>query len=107
MAGSLLGLEVYHIHCKVFVYSLYKGRTIIFLEGGGGMQNIEKNCLQGLTRQNKLFANIIRIKKIVCIEVRETFFLEFLNFLTKASEQHKERRLVVVSLSFTSDAFRL
>ena len=49
-----------------------KGRTIIFLEGGGG-GNIEKNCLQGLQRQNKLFANIICIKKIVCIEVRETF----------------------------------
>ena len=42
--------------------------------GGGGMKNIEKNCLQGLKRQNKLFANIICIKKIVCIEVRETFF---------------------------------
>ena len=42
------------------------------------MKNIEKNCLQGLTRQNKLLANIIRIKKIVCIEVRETIF--FLNF---------------------------
>ena len=36
------------------------------------MKNIEKNCLQGLKRQNKLFANIICIKKIVCIEVRET-----------------------------------
>ena len=60
--------------------------------GGGGMKNIEKNCLQGLKRQNKLFANIICIKKIVCIEVRETF----LNFLTKTSEQHKERLLVVV-----------
>ena len=45
--------------------------------GGGGMKNIEKNCLQGLKRQNKLFANIICIKKIVCIEVKETFF----NFL--------------------------
>ena len=57
----------------------HKGRTIIFLEGGGGggMKNIEKNCLQGLKRQNKLFANIICIKKIVCIEVRETFFLIF------------------------------
>ena len=42
--------------------------------GGGGMKNIEKNCLQGLKRQNKLFANIICIKKIVCIEVREIFF---------------------------------
>ena len=30
----------------------------------------------------------------------------FLNFLTKTSEQHKERLLVVVSLSFISDAFR-
>ena len=48
------------------------------------MKNIEKNCLQGLKRQNKLFANIICIKKIVCIEVRETFF-EFFNFLTKTS----------------------
>ena len=34
------------------------------------MKNIEKNCLQGLKRQNKLFANIICIKKIVCIAVR-------------------------------------
>ena len=46
--------------------------------GGGGMKNIEKNCLQGLKRQNKLFANIICIKKIVCIEVRETFFHFFI-----------------------------
>ena len=61
------------------------------------MKNTEKNCLQGLKRQNKLFAKIICIKKIVCIEVRETFF-KFLNFLTKTSEQHKERLLVVVSL---------
>ena len=34
------------------------------------MKNIEKNCLQGLKRQNKLFANIICRKKIVCIAVR-------------------------------------
>ena len=67
------------------------------------MKNIEKNSSQGLKRQSKLFANNICIKKIVCIEVRETFF----NFLTKTSEQHKERLLVVVSLSFISDAFRL
>ena len=71
------------------------------------MKNIEKNCLQGLKRQNKLFANIICIKKIVCIEVRETFFIFFFYFLTKTSEQYKERPLVVVSLSFISDAFRL
>ena len=36
------------------------------------MKNIEKSCLQGLKRQNKLFANIICIKKMVYIEVRET-----------------------------------
>ncbi len=40
-----------------------KGRTIIFLEGGGGVKNIEINCLQGLERQNKLFANTICITK--------------------------------------------
>ena len=38
------------------------------------MKNIEKNCLHGLKRKNKLFANIICIEKIVCIEVRETLF---------------------------------
>ena len=38
------------------------------------MKNIEKNCLQGLKRQNKLFANIICIKKIVCIEVGDISF---------------------------------
>ncbi len=38
-----------------------KGRTIIFLEGG--MKNIEKNCLQGLERLNKLFAKMICITK--------------------------------------------
>ena len=27
------------------------------------MKNIEKNCLQGLKRQNKLLANMICIKK--------------------------------------------
>ena len=73
------------VSCSLVVWDntilLCKGRTIIFLDegggggGGGGMKNIEKNCLQGLKRQNKLFANIICIKKkIVCIEVRETFF---------------------------------
>ena len=42
------------------------------------MKNIEKNCLQGLKRQTKLFANIICIKKkIVCVEVSETFFFIF------------------------------
>ena len=35
-----------------------------------GVKNIEKNCLQGLKRQNKLFANIICLKKTVCIAVR-------------------------------------
>ena len=34
-----------------------RGWTIIFLDGG--MENIEKNCLQGLKRQNKMLANII------------------------------------------------
>lgn len=33
------------------------------------MEDIEKNCLQGLKRQNKLHANMIRKTKI---EVRET-----------------------------------
>ena len=36
---------------------ILRGRTIIFLERG--MKNIENNCLQGLKRQNKLFANVI------------------------------------------------
>ena len=67
------------------------------------MKNIEKNCLQGLKRQNKLFANIICIKKNSLHRSQKLF----LNFLTKTSEQHKERLLVVVSLSFISDAFRL
>ena len=31
------------------------------------MKNIEKNCLQGLKRQNKLLANIICVKKVVSI----------------------------------------
>ena len=35
------------------------------------MENMEKNCLQGLKRQNILLANMMCIKK-VCIEVRET-----------------------------------
>ena len=48
------------------------------------MKNIENNCLQGLKRQNKLFANIIYVlKKIVCIEVRETFFFSFFSFFNK------------------------
>ena len=53
---------------------LLLGTDHYFSGGGGGMKNIEKNCLQGLKRQKKLFANIVCIKKIVCIEVRETFF---------------------------------
>ena len=71
------------------------------------MKNIEKNCLQGLKRQNKLFANIICIKKNSLHRSQRNFFLIFFYFLTKTSEQHKERLLVVVSLSFISDAFRL
>ena len=31
------------------------------------MKNIEKNCLQGLKRQNKLLANTKCVKKLVCI----------------------------------------
>ena len=63
--------EIFH-HCRQrcteetarpydFGFSSSKGRTIIFLEGrwGGGMRNIEKNCLQGLKRQNELFADVI------------------------------------------------
>ena len=68
------------------------------------MKNIEKNCLQGLKRQNKLFANIICNKKNSLHRSQRNFFF---NFLTKTSEQHKERLLVVVSLSFISNAFRL
>ena len=30
---------------------------------GGGMKNIEQNCLQGLKRQNKLHTNTICVKK--------------------------------------------
>ena len=82
VSNLLESLEIYYIY-KLFhkVFTLInlakrnKGRTIIFLDGGGGMKNIEKNCLQGLKRQNKLFANIICIKKIGCIEVRETFLI--------------------------------
>ena len=68
------------------------------------MENIEKNCLQGLKRQNKLFENIICIKKNSLHRGQRNFFF---NFLTKTSEQYKERLLVVVSLPFISDAFRL
>ena len=35
------------------------------------MKNIEKNCLQGLKRQNKLFANMICVKKLVCISEKK------------------------------------
>ena len=39
-----------------------KGRTIIFLEGGGGMKNPEKNCLQNQKSPNKLFADMKKRK---------------------------------------------
>ena len=64
---------------SVLFQGLIREGPLFFLGGGVGMTNIEKNCLQGLKRQNKLFANIICIKKIVCIEVRE-FFFNFLIF---------------------------
>ena len=38
------------------------------------MKNIEKNCLQGLKRQNKLFANIICIKKNSLHRSQKLFF---------------------------------
>lgn len=45
--------------------------TIDFFGGGGGMKNNEKNCLQGLERQNKknkLFAKTQYVQQnIVCI----------------------------------------
>ena len=64
------------LQALVFVLALFavietKGRTIIFLEGGGGggegMKNIEKKYVQGLNRQNKLLANMICVKTLVCI----------------------------------------
>ncbi len=45
------------------VKEVSKGWPNFFLEGGG-MKIIEKNCLQGLERQNKLFANTICVTKI-------------------------------------------
>ena len=64
-----------HLQALVFVLALFavietKGRTIIFLGGGGGgegMKNIEKKYVQGLNRQNKLLANMICVKILVCI----------------------------------------
>ena len=44
-------------------FGSFLGTDHYFSGGGGGMKNIEKNCLQGLKRQNKLFANIICTKK--------------------------------------------
>lgn len=43
---------------------LFKDRPLFFfVKGGGGegreLRNIERNCLQGLKRKNKLFANVI------------------------------------------------
>ena len=56
------------------------------------MENIETNCLHGLKRQNKLLANMICIKKIVCIEVRETC-----NLLLKKKISKLKFRLKVCS----------
>ena len=42
---------------------LRDGTLFFWGEGGEGMENIEKNCLQGLKRQNKLLPNMICIKK--------------------------------------------
>ena len=48
-----------------------------FLEAGGGgggggcMKSIEKNCLHGLKRQNKLLANMMCVKKLVCISKKK------------------------------------
>ena len=36
------------------------------------MENIEKNCLQGLKRPSKLLENMMCRRKILFIEVRET-----------------------------------
>ena len=44
-----------------------KGRTIIFLEGEGGIRNLKKNCLQSLKRQNKLFAQLQNKNKMFAI----------------------------------------
>ena len=40
-------------------------------EWGVGMKNIEKNCLQGLKRQNKLLATTKCVKKLVCISKKK------------------------------------
>ena len=44
------------------------------------MKNIEKKCLQGLKRQNKLFANIICIKKNSLQRSQRNVFFNFLIF---------------------------
>ena len=55
--------------------------------GGGGMRNIEKNCLQGLKRQNKLFANG---KKIVCTKMmlKKKMFAETYMFKKMFAEEN-------------------
>ena len=55
------------------------------------MKNIEKNCLQGLKRQNKLFANIICIKKNSLHRSQRNFFFNFFN--------EDERRLALIVCS--------
>jgi hypothetical protein len=45
-------------------WDYHKGRTIIFLEGGGNGKFL--NCLQRQKSANKLFADIEKRKKIVC-----------------------------------------
>ena len=50
------------------------------------MTNIEKNCLQGIKRQKKLLANMICVKKIVCVSKK--MFAEVHKFKKKVAEEN-------------------
>ncbi len=51
------------------------------------MKNIEKNCLQGLERQNKLFANTICITK-TSKNFEKNMFEEVHKLKKKFAEEH-------------------
>ena len=54
--GAYYESGLYTVQSRARVGQSAKGRTIIFLEGGD--EKFEKECLQSLKRQNKLFAQL-------------------------------------------------
>ena len=99
---------VYLLKLKIQLFncwgSQYLGTDHYF--SGGGMRNMEKNCLQGLKRQNKVFANTICVWKMFAgksdkpSKILVSKLIQIITESNKLTQGHKNMELGTSKFSF-------